>query len=223
MTAYRHGPKRVIGLVGAIGGGKSTVAAAFAARGGLAVNADAIGHAVLAAPGVVSRVLERWGHVPNIRRADGSIDRRTLAAVVFADPAERSALEELVFPEIRRRVEDEVARGMSDPAVRFVVLDAAVMMEAGWNDACDSIVYVDAPRNLRLSRLAARSGWTADDLDAREAAQLPPAEKRARADVVLVNDGGRDELQRRVDDLLARWGLLRPVPSAAANTKTVSL
>ncbi len=78
--------------------------------------------------------------------------------------------------------------GKTNPAAKFVVLDAAVMLEAGWNNEVDRIVYVDAPRELRLSRLATRSGWTDTDLTAREAAQWPDDVKKARADAVIVND-----------------------------------
>jgi dephospho-CoA kinase len=205
MNRWWRGAKPVIGVVGGIGAGKSTAAAAFAARGGAVVNADALGHEALDQPGVKAALVERWGD--RVLKPDGRPDRRAIAGIVFADPAELRALEGLVFPYIGRRVLEEVARAQADPAARFVVLDAAVMLEAGWNNACDRIVYVDAPRDARLARLAARSGWTAADLAAREAAQMPAAEKMARADAVLVNDAGPEQLQEQVDRLLTEWGI----------------
>ncbi|MDB5313511.1 MAG: coaE [Gemmataceae bacterium] len=208
MTTYRHGPKPVIGLVGGIGAGKSTVAAALAARGGVVVNADALGHEALEQPEIRSRVLDRWGRCGNLVKPDGRIDRRALAGIVFAHPAERAALEGLVFPYIGRRVLEEVARAQVDPDTTFVALDAAVMLEAGWDGVCDRVVYVDAPREVRAARLAARSGWSAADLTAREAAQWPAAEKLNRAAAVIVNDAGLDRLQDRVDCLLGEWGML---------------
>src|SRR5204863_99428 len=78
----------------------------------------------------------------------------------FADPAELKALEAMVFPHIGRRAREEIERAQADPAVRFVVLDAAVMLEAGWAGACDRVVFVEAPREARVARLAARSRWT---------------------------------------------------------------
>jgi len=206
-------PKPVIGLVGGIGAGKSLAAAALARRGGAVVDADRIGHAVLNRPEVVARLVGRWG--PGVLRPDGTPDRRAIAAVVFADPAERAALEAAVFPGIGRLAREQIAAARADPAVRFVVLDAAVMMEAGWHGVCDKVIYVDAPREVRLRRLAARSGWTADDLTAREAAQMSPAGKMARADAVVVNDGTPDELAARLDGLLAGWGIIPPGPPAA--------
>ena len=205
--------KPVIGLVGGIGAGKSLAAAALAARGGAVIDADRIGHEVLQLPEVVDRLAARWG--PRVLRPDGTPDRRAIAAVVFADPAERAALEAIVFPEIERRARAAVAAARADPAVRFVVLDAAVMLEAGWHGVCDKLIYVDAPRDLRLRRLAARSGWVAWDLTAREAAQMPAAEKIARADAVVVNAGTPDDLRARLDDLLSGWGL-PPGPPADA-------
>jgi len=207
VGVWRHGPKPVIGLVGGIGAGKSTAAAAFAARGGAVVDADALGHEALEQPEIRCRVLDRWGHRGNLVKPDGRLDRRAIARIVFANPAERAALEAMVFPYIGRRAMEEVAKAQADPAAKFVVVDAAVMLEAGWDGVCDRLVYVDAPPEARLARLAARSGWSASDLAAREAAQWPAAEKRKRAAAVIVNDTGRDKVQEQVDRLLEMWAV----------------
>ena len=195
----------MVGLVGGIGAGKSAAAAAFARRGGRVVDADALGHAALERPDVKRQLVAWWG--PGVLKADGTANRRAIAGVVFADPAERRRLEGLVYPHIGARAAEAVRAAQADPAVRFVVLDAAVMLEAGWAGACDRVAFVDAPRAVRLARVAAR-GWTDADLAAREAAQLPLDEKKRRADAVVVNDGPPERLQARVDGLLAEWGLL---------------
>jgi dephospho-CoA kinase len=200
---YKHGAKPVVGLIGAIGAGKSTAARCFAARGGFVIDADALGHEALRQPEVVAALVARWGE--GVRKPDGSLDRRAIGRIVFANPVERSALETLVFPYIGKRSVEEIARGVADPNSRFVVLDAAVLLEAGWNNNVDRIVYIDAPRELRLERLAARSGWTDADLTAREAAQWPVEEKIRRSDVVLINDATPAELQKHVDSLLREW------------------
>ena len=209
MTVWRHGPKPVIGLVGGIGAGKSTAAAAFAARGGAVVDADALGHEALEQPEIRRRVLDRWGYRGNLVKPDGRLDRRAIARIVFANPAERAALEAMVFPYIGRRAMEEVAKAQADPAAKFVVVDAAVMLEAGWDGVCDRLVYVDAPPEARLARLAARGGWSASDLAAREAAQWPAAEKRKRAAAVIVNDAGLEKMQEQVDRLLEMWSVGR--------------
>jgi len=194
--------KPVIGLIGAIGAGKSTVAAALAERGGRIVDADRLGHAALERPEIRQKVLDRWGTRGNLLKPDGRLDRRAMAGIVFADPAERTALEAIVFPDIVRQALKEIEEAKADPAVKFIVVDAAVMLEAGWDHICDRLVYVDAPRAVRLSRLAARSGWTDSDLAAREAAQWPAEKKLPRANAVIMNDGSREQMLNRMDRVL---------------------
>jgi dephospho-CoA kinase len=207
MTAFKHGPKPVIGLIGAIGAGKSAAAQCLAARGGFVIDADALGHEALRQPEIIAALARLWGDT--IRRPDGSLDRRAIARIVFADPAARNALEGVVFPYIAGRTREEIAAGQANPDARFVVLDAAVLLEAGWGELVDRVVYVDAPRELRVTRLAARSGWTESDLTAREAAQWPADKKKARADAVLTNGAGLTELQEQVDELLVGWQIDR--------------
>src|SRR4051794_33424562 len=107
MTAFKHGPKPVIGLVGAIGAGKSTAGRMLAGRGGHAIDADTLGHDALRQPEIVSALVNRWGE--RIRRPDGSLDRREIGRIVFADPAQRTALEATVFPYIGARTRQEIA------------------------------------------------------------------------------------------------------------------
>jgi dephospho-CoA kinase len=200
--------KPVIGLIGGIGAGKSAVAAAFARRGGVVLGGDEIAHQALRDPEVRGRIVERWG--ADLLDDKEEIQRRKLGAIVFADPKELRALEALVHPWVKERIAREVARLQADAAAAFVVLDAAVMLEAGWNHVCDRLVFVDAPRSQRVQRVAAR-GWSEEEMKRREAAQLPLTEKAARADYVLNNSTTLEHLQRQVDHLLRQW--LRPAAS----------
>lgn len=203
---FKHGPKPVIGLVGAIGAGKSTVGRLLAARGGHVIDADALGHDALRQPEIIGALVSRWGE--RVRKPDGALDRREIGKIVFAAPAERNALEATVFPYIGDRTRQEIASAQANPAVAFVVLDAAVLLEAGWGEMVDRLVYVDAPRDVRVARLAARSGWSEGELTAREAAQWPAETKKARADALLLNGANATEttaLAEQVDRLLARW------------------
>jgi dephospho-CoA kinase len=197
----------VIGLVGGIGAGKSTAAQLLAARGGTVIDADALGHDALEQIDIRRSVMSQWGKQANLLRPDGRIDRRSLGRLVFENSADRRALEGFVFPYIRGRALSAIAAAQADPTVRFVVLDAAVMLEAGWDGVCDRVVYVDAPRPLRLARVAARSRWTDADLAAREAAQWPADRKQAAADAVVVNDADPETLGRRMDELFGTWGI----------------
>jgi dephospho-CoA kinase len=211
MTTPNSRRKRVVGLIGGIGSGKSQVAAAFARRGARVIAGDDLAHQALRDPAVKAQVVRRWG--AELLGEGGEVQRRRLGAVVFADPAQRRALEALTHPWIRGRMRAALEAALADPAVPLVVLDAAIMLEAGWNDICDELIYIDAPRVVRLERVARQRGWTAKEVDAREQAQLPLTEKAARADHVLDNSASLEHLNRQVDDLLRRWGVARAAPA----------
>ncbi len=196
--------KPVFGLIGGIGAGKTAAGRCLAARGGFVIDADKLGHVALDVPEVKRQLVERWGN--RILHPDGAANRRAIAGIVFDTQAERAWLEGVVFPVIGEMARAEIATAEADPAARFVALDAAVLLEAGWGSACDKVVYIDAPRAVREQRLAARSGWTPADLTARETAQWPAERKKDHADAVVVNDGTPDELQAKLDALLTGWG-----------------
>jgi dephospho-CoA kinase len=197
--------KLVVGLIGGIGSGKSQVAAAFARHGARIIAGDQLGQAALRDPDIRARVASRWGE--DIVDENGEIDRRRLAAIVFADPEERKALEAITHPWIRQRIRAEIEEACSDPRVPFVVFDAAVMLEAGWNVVCDRLVFIEAPRAQRLERVARQRGWSEKEVDSREQAQLPLTEKAIRADHVVDNSASLEHLNRQVNDLLHLWGL----------------
>ncbi len=197
--------KPIVGLVGGMGSGKSCVARAFAKHGGFLVAGDLLGHEALLQPDILARITQRWGD--RALGTDGKVDRKKLGKIVFASPVERANLELLVFPYIEKRIREELAKAQADPRATFVVLDAAIMLEAGWNKECDWVVYIHAPREARLQRLATQRSWTADDVADREYAQLPLAVKAARADVAVDNSGSVDQTQRQVDSLIQQWHL----------------
>jgi dephospho-CoA kinase len=210
LGPWKRGPLPVIGLVGGIGAGKSLVAAELAGRGAVVLDADTIGHALLDQTPAREQVVQRFG--PEVLIQDESapprIDRRALGALVFGHPSELRDLERILHPRMRRTFEKAIARAARKGQAPAVVLDAAILFEAGWDDLCDRVVFVDAPAEQRLARLVAQRGWTAEQLAARERAQLPPDQKRGRADVVLVNDAGPESLRAAID---RAWPeLLRP-------------
>ena len=197
--------KPVVALIGGIGSGKSRIAAELVRRGGYVIPGDQLGHEALRQPHIRAEVVRRWGS--EVLDAAGEVDRKKLGRRVFADPAELKALEALVFPWIERRFAEETAAARADPAVRVIVLDAAILLEAGWRKFCDRVVYVHAPRPARLRRLAEQRGWGAKEVEGRERAQLSLTEKASRADDALDNSGSPDDISRQVDGLLRRWGL----------------
>ena len=203
--------KLVIGLIGGIGAGKSQAAAAFARRGARIVSADDFAHAALRDPELRGRIVERWGR--DLLDEHGDIVRRKLGALIFADDAQRRELEALVHPWIKRRIHEAIVDAQNDPRVPFIVLDAAIMLEAGWNEICDKLLFIDAPLNLRLRRVREQRGWTPEELHAREQAQLALTKKAAQADHILDNSAELPHLSRQVDDLLQQWGLKSTVVS----------
>ena len=196
----------VLGLIGAIGAGKSVAARAFAEEGGVAIDCDRLGHEALARPEVSERLVARWGN--RILLPDRSPNRKVIGAIVFADAPERAFLEGVVFPAIGALARMEMAEAAGDPNVRFVVLDAATLLEADWAGFCDRIVYLDAASELRRERVRARSGWDAAELARREMAQWSAAAKIERADAVIQNDGTESELRAAAARLLKDWGWL---------------
>jgi dephospho-CoA kinase len=193
----------VIGLVGGIGSGKSQVASLLAAHGAQIIHADQLGHEALRDSAVREKVVAAWGD--RILDGTGVVDRRALGAIVFTDPEERRRLEGIVHPWITARALSEVRNACAEPEIRLIVLDAPVLLEAGWGGYCDRLLFVDVPEEIRLRRLAETRGWTPQEVRARESAQLPLTEKRVRADDVVDNSASLDELERQVGALLLRW------------------
>lgn len=188
----------VIGIVGGIGSGKTLVAEELERLGAKVLDADRVGHAVLAEPEIRRILHDRWGD--RVLRSDGQIDRRKVAEIVFAPspdgPIELQYLEQLTHPRIRQRLENQI-HDLTEQGVRVAVLDAPVMMKAGWDKRCDKMVFVDAPRPVRLARCVSR-GWSKQDYERREAAQQSLESKRERADVVIDNSGSRESTQQQV-------------------------
>jgi dephospho-CoA kinase len=225
LYRWKHGTIPVIGLIGGIGSGKSRVARLLQQRGAVIIDADAVGHELLGEPGIRGRILERFG--PGVLAAPGPedgarrerpLDRRALGAVVFADPSARAALEAIVHPPMRAGFHRAIACARDEGRAGAIVLDAAILLEAGWDDLCDRIVFVAAPRPERQRRVAAARGWSAAALAARERAQWPEDRKRRRADWVLTNDAGADRLDEEVDRLVSWLGDGAPPRDAAAAT-----
>jgi len=198
---------KTIGLVGGVASGKSLVAKLFAELGAGLLDADRAGHEVLAHDGEVRQaVVDRWG--PSVLAADGSIDRAAVAACVFAaddesasDRAatERKFLESLLHPRIGALLTQKVAEFAAE-GCPVVILDAPLLLEAGWGPLCDLIVMVDADQSLRLARAQER-GWSAAEFARREAAQWPVAKKRSAAHATLANNGDVAALRTAVHEL----------------------
>lgn len=178
----------ILGILGGIASGKSTAAKILEEFGAVVIDADGLGHAVLAEPEVRERLVSRWGN--GVLTSEGVVDRGAVAGRVFGDDRgnELAFLERLTHPRIGDLLQRELARHTSD----WVVIDAALLVRAGWHEQCDVLIFVDCPWPLRLARAEAR-GWTEQQLRDREAAQTTLNLKRDHAHFRLVNDGTREQ------------------------------
>jgi len=194
-------PKQpIIGLCGAIGAGKSRVAAEFERLGCLVVDSDRLSHEVLAQPEVVETLRQWWG--ADVVAADGGPDRRRIGEIVFADPEQRRRLESLVYPLIASRRAAMIRAVRDSTAVRAIIIDSPLLFEANLDRQCDTIVFVNAGEPQRFRRLRAARGWDAEEVRRREQWQQPAVEKRSRAEFVVENDGPAERLAPQVADIL---------------------
>jgi dephospho-CoA kinase len=191
----------IIGLVGGIASGKSAVATELAKLGATVFNADEAAHRVINEPTVKEMLVERWG--PEVLQANGEVDRKAVAKQVFSfdlsSAQERLFLEELLHPHIRTEFEAKLAM-LQLANVPAIVIDAPLLLEAGWGKICDVVLFVDSPREDCKKRAETLRNWTPSDFAAREAAQMPIEEKRRLATHVLANDGTLEVLQKRVGE-----------------------
>ncbi len=197
-----HPNKPVIGIVGGIGAGKSTVAQVLGELGCAVIDADAIGHELLDDPDVRRKLRDRWGG--DIFHDDGAVNRSALGRIVFADSRELSFLDAILHPRIRRRMERVIADAVAEPDVPAVVLDAAVLFEAGWDDLCTDTVFIDSDEGDRAARVGADRGWDAETWRRRENSQISLDLKRAKCDHLLHNRSGESHLNHRVRELFHR-------------------
>jgi dephospho-CoA kinase len=188
--------RRVIGLTGGIGSGKSTVAAMLAELGADVIDTDKVGHEAYR-PGTEGfrQVTEAFGQ--DIVAPDGTIDRRALAAKVFADPAELRRLNAIVHPLIGLAVRDWLARAQAAPGSAPIVVEAPVLMEAGWRFFDEVWVVIVKPETA-IARVTASRDMTADEVRRRIDSQLSNADRVRLADRVIENDGTLDDLRERV-------------------------
>lgn len=200
----------VIGVIGGIGSGKSAVTRWVAEHANvLRIDADQMGHVALRMGNVKQSLQQRFGD--DILDESGEIRRGVLAQRVFGDSEDqktaRHDLEQIVHPAIEQQIVDAIADGVKQ-GCEAVLLDAAVLLEAGWRRRCDAVVFVDAPDDVRERRVAARNGWSLAELQRREASQLGLSDKRNKSDIVISNEADDDRGgQELLDFLFRNWGI----------------
>ena len=214
----------VVGIVGGIGSGKSAVARWVATQANVhVIDADRLGHDALMAGDVKTSLRLKFGE--DIFDAQGAVQRGVLARRVFGDTAEHRAarhmLEQIVHPEMERRIVDEIGHA-ADVGSEAVLLDAAVLLEAGWQRQCDAVVFIEAPDEARLHRVQQRSGWTAEELHRREASQLSLSEKRKHSDAVVSNAGEVSDGGQQLLNFLRGCGVFSCKPSPESSQQSAT-
>ncbi len=194
----------LVGLTGGIGAGKSTVADLLAHHGAVILDADAFARdAVRAGTDALGAVVRRFGD--EVLGPDGELDRARLAAIVFADREALGDLEAIIHPEVRRMIADGIGSHLDTDHV--IVLVNPLLIEMGTHRDCDVVVVVSASRETQVARSVAR-GMDEADVRSRIDAQLPLDARAQAADVLLDNEGTREELEAEVEvlwnDLAAR-------------------
>ncbi|MDA1073427.1 MAG: dephospho-CoA kinase [Proteobacteria bacterium] len=190
-----------IGLTGGIASGKSTAARYLGSKGAHVIDADLLGHRAYE-PGTraFGEVVKAFGE--SVVDADGNIDRKALGAQVFGKPEKLQELTGIVWPEIRRMAEAEIERERAAGKVAVTVLEAAVLFEAGWEDAVDQVWVVVVEPQTAVARAMSRDGSNEAAVKSRISAQLSNDERRAKSDVVIDNSGDEAALLKQLD---AAW------------------
>lgn len=196
----------VVGLTGGIGSGKSTFAALLAERGARVIDADLLGReAVRPGKPAWHSVVDQFGD-EIVSPGTMEIDRRRLAEIVFSNKGKLAALNAIVHPTIVKGIADALEALVDTDEI--AILDAALIVELGLEQALDYLVVVEATEALRKNRLARDRGMKLDAITQRMGAQVPAEELRARADIVVLNNGSLEDLALEADRVwkeLERW------------------
>lgn len=194
--------KPVIGLVGGIGAGKSTVARMLESLGCGVIDADALAQAALEQLQVKQRLRQWWGN--EIIDATGGIDRAAVGRIVFDDPVALARLECLLHPKVLEGRQELHRRYQAQPTIRVIVEDCPLLLEKGLDSGCDVLILVRADWPSRSRRVKASRGWSAQDLARREKMQISLDTKADRADYVIDNDLGKADCLEQVRHVLSQ-------------------
>ncbi len=195
----KTGKKPIIGLLGGIASGKSTVAAEFAKLGCKVIDADKIAHGLLEEPSVLQRVTGLFGNA--ILDSAGRIDRRKLAAAAFGDAEKLSSLNNIIHPRVLARVEELIEQYSRSSRIKAIVLDMPLLAEVGWAKRCDRVIYVECNVKRRIERAKKSLHLDETELKIRENFQISLDSKSRLADNVVNNNSDFSALVRQIADI----------------------
>jgi len=194
------GEKPIIGILGGLGSGKSTVANEFAKLGCKVIDADKISHELLKRKTVKEKIVDLFGKA--ILDCEGKIDHKKLANVVFADADKLSSLNRVIHPLVLEQAEGLIKLYNRQNQVKAIVLDMPLLVEVGWAKRCDKLIFVDCKRQLRVER-AKKMGFDENQLKIRENFQISLDNKAGIADNSIENNSGFLVLAKQVADIFS--------------------
>jgi dephospho-CoA kinase len=194
------GDKPVIGIMGGIGSGKSTVATEFAKLGCKVIDADKIAHGLLDSTAVKEKIVELFGKT--VFDASGRIEHKKLADVVFASGYKLTSLNKLIHPLVLARAEELIEQYNQQSQVKAIVLDMPLLVEVGWDRRCDRLIFVDCEQKIRAER-AKKSDFDKNHIKIREKFQISLDNKVSLADNTVENNSDFSALVRQVADIFS--------------------
>ncbi|NLA42197.1 MAG: dephospho-CoA kinase [Smithella sp.] len=193
--------KKIIGVLGGIGAGKSTVAGCFAPLGCAVVEADGIAHGLLEEADVKESIVRLFGG--GILDKSGRVDRAALGRKVFSDAAALEKLNALIHPRVMAEVERQIGIYQADGAVQAIVLDVPLLAEVGRTDLCDVLVFVEADEAIRRQRAKENGKFDENELKKRENFQISLDTKREIADYIIYNNSDNSDVAEQVAQLFS--------------------
>ena len=189
---------KVIGIVGGIASGKSTIAGMLGSLGASVIDADKICHRLINTKAIAKKITERWGN--HILVEQGRIDRYTLGKIVFADKEELSALNKIIHPVAINRIKSKVARLKEKSTTMAIAIDAALLVESNLIDVCDIMIFVDTEKKTCKARVQNSRKWSLDEITRREKFQGSLRQKRKIADIIIHNNQSQTDTLKQVKD-----------------------
>jgi dephospho-CoA kinase len=203
-----------VGLTGGLASGKTFVAELLEQHGCHVIYADRLGHEVLLPSGeAYAAVVKEFGR--EILQADGHINRKALAGLVFSSPERLEALNSLVHPHVFRRQDEFFARVAAEDPTGIAVVEAAIMIEAGSHKRYDRLLVTYCTPEQQIQRFLKRHGVTEAEARARIERQMPLDAKRKFADYVIDTSGTKQDSARRVDEVYQKLREESRLPKAA--------
>ena len=205
----KAGKKPIIGILGGICSGKSTVAGEFAKLGCKVIDADIIAHELLDRKDIMERVVGLFGET--ILNSEEKIDSRKLAGIVFSDSDKLSSLNKIIHPFVLERAEELIEKYYGQSQVKAIVLDMPLLAEVGWDKRCDKLIFVDCKRELRIKRAKKKGVFDENQLKIREKFQISLDNKVSITDNTIDNNSGFSALAKQIANIFSciidKWGL----------------